>query len=211
MNEMIAKTQEFLYNHFLKSGYDQKEIKYRYDHTLRVANIGLELAKSENADLKIIVLGCLLHDVAKFDTDIAVEHGRISARVAKPFLKALNLSKREIGDICYAIAAHVDGKCGYEYEETLEEKIVSDADNIDRFGANRICQQAIWDLNYEEKTIEEKTGDIKNKLEKLNKYYDANVLQTKAGNSRFKEQLRLQIYFYDEYLKELRITKFPTL
>ncbi|MBN4050981.1 MAG: phosphohydrolase [Alkaliphilus sp.] len=209
MQEIISKTQEFLCNHLMKSECDQKEVKYRYDHSLRVANIGLELAELENADKKIIVLACLLHDVAKFDTDTPVEHGRISARVAKPFLETLNLSQREISDTCYAIASHVDGKCGYEYQETLEGKIVSDADKIDRFGAHRICQQAIWDLDYEEKTIEEKMKETKNKLEKLRKYDDASVLQTKIGNSKFKEKLRLQIYFYDEYLKELRITKLP--
>ncbi|MGV8146707.1 MAG: hypothetical protein ACLKAK_09490 [Alkaliphilus sp.] len=48
--------------------------------------MGLSLAELENANKKIIVLGCLLHDVAKFDTDVPVEHGRISAGVARPFL-----------------------------------------------------------------------------------------------------------------------------
>lgn len=105
----------------------------------------------------------------------------------------------------------IDGKCGYEYEETLESKIVSDADNIDRFGAYRIYQRMIWEQNGDKKTIEEKIADVENLLERLDRYYNGNILQTESGNIKFKEQLELQIHFYNKYSNELRMTKLPTL
>lgn len=210
MIKIINMTQKFLYDHLCESGYDYNEVKYRYEHSLRVTNIGLSLSKLENANSNITVLGCLLHDVGKFDTNDNLEHGRVSGKVARKFLETLDISQKEINDICYAIDIHVDGKCEYEYEETLESKIVSDSDNIDRFGAYRIYQRMIWDQN-NDKTIEEKISDVEELLERLNKYYNGDILETKSGNKKFKEQLDLQIHFYNKYLDELRMTKLPIL
>ena len=122
MESIIDKAQKFLFDHLSESDYDYDEIEYRYEHSLRVANIGLDLSRLENANEKVAVIGCLLHDVGKFDTDDNKEHGRVSAEVARNFLNTLSLSQKEIDDICYAIAVHVDGECGYEYEETLFHK-----------------------------------------------------------------------------------------
>jgi uncharacterized protein len=211
MKELIDRTQKFLYDHLCGSNYSDNEIKYRYDHSLRVTNIGLALCGEEDADKKITAIGCLLHDVGKFDTEDNMEHGRVSAKVARGFLETLDLTENEIDDICYAIAVHVDGKSGYDYEETLESKIVSDSDNIDRFGANRIQQSTIWELNDGDKSIEEKIKGVEKLLEKLNRYYNGNILETESGNKKFKEQLALQIHFYNSYLDELKITKVPEL
>lgn len=209
--KIIDETQKFLYDHLNESDYDNSEIEYRYDHSLRVANIGHELAKLEQANEKIVVLGCLLHDVGKFDTDDNIEHGRVSAKVARKFLETLDLTQKEVDDICYAIAVHVDGKCGYEYEETLESKLVSDSDNIDRFGANRILQRVQWQMKEPETTKEEKIKNTRELLERLNKYYNGNILETESGNAKFRQQLELQIHYYTEYLREIELTKIPVL
>lgn len=86
MNEMIKKASKFLYDKLNESKYiDEVEKKYRYEHSLRVANIGLKLAQLECADKLIVAISCILHDVGKFETDVNVDHGRISAKVARPF------------------------------------------------------------------------------------------------------------------------------
>ncbi len=128
--------------------------KYRYEHSLRVSHIGKQISEVEGADTFIVEIGCLLHDVGKFQTEVNRDHGRVSAKVAKVFLETLNLSNKQIDDICYAIAVHVDGEAGYSYEETLESKIVTDSDNIDRFGAYRIYQSLDCD-NIKQMKIEE--------------------------------------------------------
>lgn len=97
------------------------------------------------------------------------------------------------------------------YEETLESKNVSDSDNIDRFGAYRIYQRMIWEQNNEKKTIEEKISDGEEILKRLNKYYSGNILETESGNKKFKENLELQIHYYNKYLDELRMTRLPIL
>ena len=211
MIKILDRTQKFLHDHLCESGHDHNEVKYRYEHSLRVANIGLELATLENANKKITVLGCLLHDVGKFDTNDNMEHGRISGKVARKFLETLDLSQKEIDDICYAIDMHVDGKSGYEYEETIESKIVSDSDNIERFGAYRIFLRMKWELNDENKSIEQRILEVEGLLLRLNKYYKGNVLETYSGNIKFKERIELQIDFYNKYLDELKMTKLPIL
>ncbi len=216
MVDIIDRIGEFLYKHLLEVGHDYNEIKYRYEHSLRVSNIGLELAKLENANKKVTIIACLLHDVGKFDTNDNIDHGRVSARIARNFLLKLDLSQAEIDDICYAIAAHVDRKCGYEYKETLEAKIVRDSDTIDRFGVCRINQRLIWDQMEAKqadkgKIIESKINDIEEFLKKLNRYDNEYNLETNSGNKKIKERLKLQMCFYDKYLLELKMTKNPIL
>lgn len=109
-SDLINKVNEFLYKHLEESNQDTAAIKYRYEHTLRVTNIGIELSQKEGADEEIVALGCLLHDVGKFDCKNEKDHGRVSAKIAEKFLKEQNLGDNEIKDICYAIAVHVDGE-----------------------------------------------------------------------------------------------------
>jgi uncharacterized protein len=189
----------------------QEEKDYRVEHSLRVANIGKYLAEIEGGNMKIVVLGCLLHDVGKFDTEDNMEHGRVSASVAREFLKGTSLNQKEIDDICYTIAAHVDGKCGYDYEETLESKIVSDSDNLDRFGAYRIYQTMTWDKESTEGTIEKRMEAVKRKIQKRIELRDEYDLETKTANEIWKEYLNYQIEYFKRYLKELEITTITKL
>ena len=54
---------------------------YRWEHTLRVAHYGEQIARAETADVDVVVAGCLLHDVAHFDPmDDYKDHGRQGAR-----------------------------------------------------------------------------------------------------------------------------------
>lgn len=209
MNNIINETQKYLYDYLCNSEHDENEIDYRFEHSLRVANIGLQLAEAENANKKVVVLGCLLHDIGKFDTKINKDHGRISAKIAEQFLKKFDLSNKEIADICYSIATHVDGEAGYEYEEILESKIVTDADNIDRFSSSKIRQSKIWELNWEKESINEKITVIEEKILKFKKYLEVDALMTKSGSDLFRKKLELQLHFNTELLKDMRLTKTP--
>ncbi|MGW8250528.1 MAG: HD domain-containing protein, partial [Anaerolineales bacterium] len=55
---------------------------YRWEHTLRVAQYGQQIAEAERADEAVVVVGCLLHDVAHFDPlEEYKDHGREGAPV----------------------------------------------------------------------------------------------------------------------------------
>ncbi|MDF2522608.1 MAG: hypothetical protein K0R31_249 [Clostridiales bacterium] len=211
MEQLIKRCHEFLVSHINEASMTEEEKNYRVEHSLRVANFGKYLAERENADSKIVVISCLLHDVGKFDTEDNMEHGRVSARIARDFLNDTTLSQKEIEDICYAIAVHVDGKCGYDYEETLESKIVSDSDNIDRFGALRIHQTMAWGKECTEGTIQERIEAVRTIIRKRMELKDQYNLETQTGDKIWKDYLKYQIEYFERYLKELEITTLDTL
>lgn len=206
MNNIIRLTKEFLKETLDQSTrIDEIEKKYRYEHSLRVSHIGKLLSETEGADGFIVEMSCLLHDVGKFETDDNKEHGRVSARVARNYLETLDLSKRQIDDICYAIAVHVDGEAGYPYEDTIESKIVSDADNIDRFGAYRIYQTLDW-FNVKVTSIEDIYQKTENWVVRLEKLFEEYNLETLEGTKMFKDNIKFQLDYYNRYLQELKNT-----
>ena len=212
MEELIKQCHEFLTSHISEAkNMTEAERNYRIEHSIRVANIGKYLAERENANIKVAVIGCLLHDVGKFDTEDNMEHGRVSANVARGFLEGTALDQKEIDDICYAIATHVDGNCGYAYEETLESKIVSDSDNLDRFGAFRIYQSMAWDKESLEGTVEERTKAVQRKINNRKKLRNEFSLGSEAANEIWKDYLEYQIEYFERYLEELAITDITKL
>ena len=131
MQAIYDRAIAFLREHLNNSAnIDDNEKWYRFEHSMRVANIAKIIAEREGQDVFVVTLAAILHDVGKFDTESFDDHGRVSADVARPFLKTLNLSQRQEDDIHYCIAFHVDGEAGYEYDPIAEAETVCDADNI---------------------------------------------------------------------------------
>lgn len=211
MEHLIKQCHEYLTSHIFEANMTEDEKSYRVEHSIRVANIGKYLAERENANVKIVVISCLLHDVGKFDTEDNMEHGRVSASVARIFLNGINLSQKEIDDICFAIAVHVDNKCGYDYEETLESKIVSDSDNLDRFGAFRIYQSIAWDKESTEGAIEDRIKAVQRKINHRLKLKNEHKLETNTANEIWEDYLEFQIEFFERYIEELEITTLTKL
>ena len=213
VEKLIEKSKQFLRSYLINSEVDISLVNYRYEHSLRVANIGSNLADKEEADKKIVVLACILHDVGKFNVEENKDHGRKSADIARPFLNSLDLCKREVNDICYAIAYHVDGITQYDYVHTLEASIVTDADNIDRYGINAAYRYIQELETYEyQKRIELLNRHIK----RLNSFKrlciattpDGKIirpLETKNGCEWFKEQINLQISIFNKLIEEYKI------
>ena len=105
--------------------------------------------------------------------------------------------------ICYSIASHVD----VEHPETLEARIVSDADNVDRYGPYRILQWSIPDIhNYEQLAV--RLGE---RIKKLEGYLEKNPLFTPTGKELFTEQLNLQVHFFKQFVGEKGLSIIPRL
>ena len=164
--------------------------RYRWEHTLRVTNLGVQIARAEDANLEHVVLGCLLHDVAWFDQmENYKDHGRLGARVSRPFLTELGLPPEDVEAICYAVAVHVDDKADFEHPVTLESKVVSDADNVDRFDAYRMmlyCQNELDDLDA-------LVIKLRERIKTLEDYRQRQIMGTPTGNKLFTEKLDHQI------------------
>ncbi|MBE3039429.1 MAG: HD domain-containing protein [Chloroflexi bacterium] len=179
--------------------------EYRWKHTLRVAQFGKVIAENEAADVELIVAACLLHDVGWFDTnaDNSREHGRIGAEKARPVLESLGYNQAQIENICYAVAIHVDE----DNPDTLEAKILSDADNVDRFGPYRILQWCFADIEDYDKLA----AKLSERIHRLEHYREENPLFTTTGQQLFAEQLTLQIRFFSEFVGENELSVMPRI
>jgi putative nucleotidyltransferase with HDIG domain len=178
---------------------------YRWQHTLRVAQFGKVIAENEAVDTELVVAACILHDLAWFDTnaDNSRDHGRIGAEQARPMLESLGYSPEQIETICYAVAAHVDE----DDPTSLEAKIVSDADNVDRFGPYRILQWCFSDIDDYEKLATK----LNERIHRLESYRMKNPLFTPTGQQLFAEQLNLQIRFFSEFVGEKELSVMPQI
>jgi len=107
-----------------------------FDHTKRVHDLAVHLAKAEGADLEIIESAAWLHDIARKEEDDSngsINHALKGAEMAREILMDLEVEENKIDRICSCIARHRfrDNNT----PETLEEKIIFDADKLDSIGA----------------------------------------------------------------------------
>jgi len=100
-------------------------------HTLRVYELCRLIGEKEKADPLILEPAALLHDVGRsFE---GVDHAEKSAELAKKLLRECSFPADRIPEVQYAIRMHRFSR-GAE-PNTLEAKILQDADRIDISGA----------------------------------------------------------------------------
>ena len=128
---MINKAMEFARTVFFgdASGHD-------FDHTLRVYHMATRLAKEENADLQIVQLAALLHDV---------DDRKLSPETYEGKLRAVAFMKEngvEIGKIetIVDIISRISFSAQLPPPESIEGKCVQDADRLDAMGAIGIAR-----------------------------------------------------------------------
>ncbi len=189
--------------------YPEKKVRlaYRWLHTLRVAQYGKRLAKIEGANIDIVLAACLLHDIAKLsNTENDFNHGRIGAKMVRPFLQKLDYAKADVENICYSVAAHVDGKADFEHPLTIEAKIVSDADKIDRMSSYR-TELSLGDPTGEE--YEDFIAIVENRWKYLKKMSQQGFIQTASGKKAFEKQIDVQSAYLERLVADYEITVLP--
>lgn len=198
---------EFLERKFDESEYfaDKKAEKdYRFEHSVRVANIGKRIAEKEGMDIDAMVIACLLHDISYCNEfasrEDARNHGRYSAKIARPFLEEIGMEYEVMEDICYGIAIHVDDEADFPGKRTAFAMTVGDADNIDRFDAYRIFESLKW-VKYDEMTLSEKKEHCEKMIEKLERFKSLDFA-TETSKSMWFEKLDYQKDFYEKLLNQ---------
>jgi len=107
-----------------------------WDHTLRVYNLAMHIGEIEGADLEIIGIAALLHDIGRPEEarqDHKICHAEIGAVMAESILTGYGLGQEKIDAIKYCIKSHRWSRG--EAPETKEAKILYDADKLDSIGA----------------------------------------------------------------------------
>lgn len=129
---MIDNTIEYTKGIFSKdsSGHD-------YYHTIRVYNLATEIAKQENADINIVQLAALLHDVD--DIKLSPETYD-SKKNAVDFMRTNRVDEKVIDVVCKIIDEVSFAGTDSIVPSTIEGKCVQDADRMDAIGAIGIAR-----------------------------------------------------------------------
>jgi len=107
-----------------------------WDHTERVYTLCLRIGRKEKADLEVLRLAALLHDIGREEEDRSngrVCHGEKGAALAKEILKKHGVEKEMAERIIHCIETHRFRR--NRLPQSLEAKILFDADKLDSIGA----------------------------------------------------------------------------
>lgn len=107
-----------------------------WDHVERVVALADHLALAERADRAIVAAAALLHDIGRDEEDRSegrICHAARGAALAQAMLSELQLPAAAVAAVVHAVGAH--RYRGSRRPETLEAKVVHDADKLDAIGA----------------------------------------------------------------------------
>lgn len=205
----INAALSFLKEKFEESEYyaaDHVNKKYRFEHSVRVANIAKTIAEKEGFDVEALTVAALLHDISYCEVfpngkDDLVNHGRFSARIARPFIEGLGFDRATCEEMLYGIAIHVDGKADFPGENTYFVQSISDADNIDRFGNYRLHENLVF-RDFLAMPLGRQIELCKTNIEQLNKY-EKMKFATLTATRMWLENIRAQRDFYTRLLAQL--------
>ncbi|MEH7273887.1 HD domain-containing protein [Neobacillus vireti] len=183
-------------------------------HVDRVRRTALHIAKQEQkGDPFIIEMAALLHDIPDEKLNKSAEAGK---NKLDSFFQTISLQE-EIQNSIIQIIESISYKGGIKTElETIEAKIVQDADRLDAIGAIGIARtfayggkkgQPIYDPNLtvrEEMSLEEyrkgKSTSIHHFYEKLLKLKD--LLNTEAAKEMAESRHQMMVLFLDQFYLE---------
>ena len=132
--QIINKTKEYV-----KSKLEGEGTGHDWWHILRVYKTSVYIGKKENADLLVVELAALLHDIA--DWKFNEGNSDIGPKISREWLESLGVSDIIINKITNIIRTmSFKGGTTNSKQETLEGKVVQDADRLDAIGAIGIAR-----------------------------------------------------------------------
>lgn len=135
---MNKQTYHIIESYMLSSTEDSAHDK---EHIYRVLNNALLIAQGEDAvDYDVLITACLLHDVGRIDQmkDPTLCHAAVGSEKAKRFLLAHGYPESFAETVADCIRTHRFRKNAPP--QTLEAKILFDADKLDVVGAMGIAR-----------------------------------------------------------------------
>lgn len=162
------------------------------EHSLRVYRNALRIAEGEpDCDMEIVALAALLHDA----DDHKLFHTENNAN-ARSFLTAQKVDPEKIERICEAINAVSFSQNRGKRPETLEGKIVQDADRLDALGAIGIARTFAYGGEHG-RSLDESVAHFHEKLLLLK-----NELNTETARRLAEPRHAFLEWFLEEFEKE---------
>jgi len=209
-NQIINKTKEYV-----KIKLDGEGTGHDWWHILRVYKISISIGKKENADMFIVELTALLHDIA--DWKFNEGSSEIGLKLSREWLTNLGVDGAIISKITNIIGTmSFKGGTMDAKQETIEGKVVQDADRLDAIGAIGIArafaygghkQRELYNPNVKPQKHTDFEQYKKNIGTSVNHFYEKllflkDLMNTESGKSMAKERHEFMEKYLDHFFSE---------
>ena len=210
---IIEKTMEFV-----KQELSNSEGGHDWWHIYRVLNTSIYIAKEESADVFVVQLAALLHDIA--DPKFHYGNEEIGPKLVYNFLIEIGVDMEIITHVI-AIIRNMSFKNTFDNIEfnSLELDIVRDADRLDAIGAIGIARtfnyggfigSEIYNPNINPKTFKSKKEYKNSKAPTINHFYEKllllkSMMTTKTGKKLAENRHDFMETYLEQFYKEWNI------
>lgn len=213
MSQIIPITVEFV-----KEKLQGAEAGHDWFHIERVWKLSRKIAEKEHANLLVVELGALLHDIA--DPKFHDGDETVGPKTARDFLVSHNVSDKVIKDVIFIIEnISFKNRNDAPAEKNIELQIVQDADRIDAIGAIGIARtfnfggyknNPMYDPAQPAKLGMPKEEYKKSNGTTINHFYEKlllikDLMNTNTGKILAEERHQYMLNFLDQFYKEWNV------
>lgn len=180
---------------------------------MRVYRTAINIAEAEHADIQVVALAALLHDVD--DRKLSPMTAEKKENAAR-FMRSQNVPESEIRQVCQIIDEVSFKGTDSVRPSTPEGKCVQDADRLDALGAIGIARtfahggshnRAIYDPELPPRTAMNQAQYYSSKSTSLNHFYEKlflleGMMNTETGKAIARKRTQYMQQFVDEFLNE---------
>ena len=208
MEQLVQNATKFIKEIFQNdfSGHD-------FFHSMRVYRTAINIAEAEHADLEVVALAALLHDVD--DRKLSPMTAKKKENAAR-FMCSQSVPESEIRQVCQIIDEVSFKGTDSVRPATPEGKCVQDADRLDALGAIGIARtfayggnhnRAIYDPELPPRTAMNQAQYYSSKSTSLNHFYEKlflleGMMNTETGKAIARKRTQYMQQFVDEFLNE---------
>lgn len=208
MEQLVQNATKFIKEVFQNdfSGHD-------FFHSMRVYRTAMKIAQAEHADMEVVALAALLHDVD--DRKLSPMTAEKKENAAR-FMRSQNVPESEIRQVCQIIDEVSFKGTDSVRPSTPEGKCVQDADRLDALGAIGIARtfayggshnRAIYDPELPPRTAMNQAQYYSSKSTSLSHFYEKlflleGMMNTETGKAIARKRTQYMQEFVDEFLNE---------
>lgn len=200
---------------FVKTTLSDAEGGHDWWHIYRVWKTSIHIAQKEKADMLVVELGALLHDIA--DSKFYDGDEEIGPSIAREFLESLEVEENYITHVCNIIS-NISFKGGKHLQtfKSPELDVVQDADRLDSLGAIGIARtfnfggykgRKIYSPEIKPNLNLSKEEYKNSEAPSLNHFYEKLLLlkdkmNTETGKRMAEERHDFLLLYLDQFYKE---------
>lgn len=205
-NELVIKKTAY----FAKQKLSGEGSGHDFWHVYRVWKMAIYLAKKEKANLFVVELAALLHDIADWKFNDNDNEGSV---LSTKWLKGLKVDQEIIDQVCHIIDTISFKGAGVKNKiKSIEGLIVQDADRLDALGAIGIArtfayggykQREIYNPDKKYKLHQTFSSYKKNQSTSINHFYEKLLLIKDLMNTKTAKKIAQQRHkIMEQYLSE---------